>query len=212
MGWWSSFHSRRSKLIWKQVTSHQSSNSSATPSDTLLRLHLLETNTPTGVAEGSVGNIVTRATSTTHVLRHTGLTRFGMHVTLMVSVTRAKSVPVLTFTWPNVTLILSTYSLDFHVLHDSTSWATQRQDRTSTCIQGVFRRILLFRILAAMLSCWCLVCRWNIWTCPYQVGCHLWHECHEQRYYLDFADSRGRIESVASKQCLYQLYIRDELS
>ena len=35
--------------------------------------------------------------------------------------------------------------------------------------------------------------------------------CYERRYYLNFAESRGRIGSVASKQCLHQLYIRKEL-
>ena len=35
--------------------------------------------------------------------------------------------------------------------------------------------------------------------------------CYKQRYYLDLAKSRGRIGSIASQQCLYQLswWIRD---
>ena len=32
-------------------------------------------------------------------------------------------------------------------------------------------------------------------------------ECDKQRYYLDLAKSRGRIGSIASQQCLYQLSI-----
>ena len=31
--------------------------------------------------------------------------------------------------------------------------------------------------------------------------------CDKQRYYLDLAKSRGRIGSIASQQCLYQLSI-----
>ena len=33
------------------------------------------------------------------------------------------------------------------------------------------------------------------------------HFCDKQRYYLDLAKSRGRIGSIASEQCLYQLSI-----
>ena len=33
------------------------------------------------------------------------------------------------------------------------------------------------------------------------------YSCDKQRYYLDLAKSRGRIGSIASQQCLYQLSI-----
>ena len=40
-------------------------------------------------------------------------------------------------------------------------------------------------------------------------GITLWafSNCDKQRYYLDLAKSRGRIGSIASQQCLYQLSI-----
>ena len=37
--------------------------------------------------------------------------------------------------------------------------------------------------------------------------CEMYIDCDKQRYYLDLAKSRGRIGSIASQQCLYQLSI-----
>ena len=44
--WMEAQWNRKKKLIWKQVISLKTSNSSATPSNTAWILHLLETNTP----------------------------------------------------------------------------------------------------------------------------------------------------------------------
>ena len=105
--------------------------------------------------------------------------RFSTHVTVMALATRARSAPVLTSTWPNVAFPLSTFTYS-ELLSTSPSHLMSDTEasycRTSTCTQAIFRRMLLFEVLAALLSWCCQVCQLNVRTSPYHQGYHLRHE------------------------------------